>query len=339
MRLRSVGKLGVCFGAASLALAAPPAAAQLPDAKTLLGEVGLTPDQVSQVMSGQIVRGAITAASDRELVAALAFKVDRSPAELVAEMKAGLGNQVDPETLAWSLIPGSGSAADFAKLTLEPGTAVRAQAYLNAQPGGDLQLSAAEIASFRALAKTSPSNAAVEAAVRNALLVRVQAYQQKGLEGIAPYALPGGKQRSPADELRTATDASKALKKFVPQAVQMLNAYPDSKPPGTQETFRWTHFMAHGTPTVALVHHAFVPEGDAWVVVQRMFYVSGGFNAEQALAALVPTQGGTVVVYGNRTSTDQITGFGGGAKRSIGSKLLESQLEGLFQKARTTKAP
>jgi hypothetical protein len=29
-----------------------------------------------------------------------------------------------------------------------------------------------------------------------------------------------------------------------------------------------------------------------------------------------------------------VTGFGGSAKRSIGSKLLESQLEGIFGKAR-----
>ena len=43
-------------------------------------------------------------------------------------------------------------------------------------------------------------------------------------------------------------------------------------------------------------------------------------------------QKGTLVLYTNRTSTDQVTGFGGGTKRSIGSKLLDSQLEGLYQK-------
>ena len=76
-------------------------------------------------------------------------------------------------------------------------------------------------------------------------------------------------------------------------------------------------------------------DGNAYVVVQRMYYVSAGFNAEQAIAALVPVQGGTVMVYGNRTSTDQVTGWGGSAKRSIGSKLLESQLEALAGKVST----
>ena len=45
-----------------------------------------------------------------------------------------------------------------------------------------------------------------------------------------------------------------------------------------------------------------------------------------------------MVVYGNRTSTDQVEGWGGGAKRSIGSKLLESQLEALAGKVRRDRA-
>jgi hypothetical protein len=60
--------------------------------------------------------------------------------------------------------------------------------------------------------------------------------------------------------------------------------------------------------------------------------VSTGYNAEAAFAALLPADEGTVVVYGNHTSTDQVAGFGGGAKRSIGSKLLSSQLQEMSAK-------
>lgn len=62
----------------------------------------------------------------------------------------------------------------------------------------------------------------------------------------------------------------------------------------------------------------------------RQFYVSEGFNCEQAIAALLPAQGGTVVIYSNHTSTDQVEGFGGGAKRSIGRGMMAKQLEALF---------
>ena len=93
-------------------------------------------------------------------------------------------------------------------------------------------------------------------------------------------------------------------------------------------------FEAHGVPTIALTHVLLVPDGDAWLVVQRQFYVSAGYNVEQAVAAFLPSKGGTVVAYANRTSTDQITGFGSGTKRSIGSKILASQLETMFERAR-----
>ena len=36
------------------------------------------------------------------------------------------------------------------------------------------------------------------------------------------------------------------------------------------------------------------------------------------------------MVYVNRTSTDQVTGFGGSSKRAIGDRVLASQLKKLF---------
>jgi hypothetical protein len=323
MRTRS---LLVALGA--LFVLAAPAAAQIPDAPTLLSSLGFSQDQIQQVMNGQVVRGDMKAASERELVAAMAFLVKETPKAFVEKLKAGLAVKVDPQTQQSGVFSGAGSAADVAKLTLEPKASSRAQAYVKASPGGDLNLSAQEIATFNAL---QPNASAVTPAVQQQLLARMQAYQTKGLDGIAPYARSSG-TRSPAEEIRTMTKAAAALQRYVPNAYQMLLAYPKSKPAGTEEVFRWSQIDAHDVPTYTLTHALFVPDGDAYVVVQRMYYVSAGFNAEQAIAALVPVQGGTVMVYGNRTSTDQVAGWGGSAKRSIGSKLLESQLEELAGK-------
>jgi hypothetical protein len=317
---------------AALALGAP-ALAALPDAKTLFAAFGLNDGQIEQVKSGEMVRGAIQPASERELVAGLAFMVKTPPADLVADLESGLNTKVDDQTIASGVFTGDGSEADLAKLTLDAG---RAEAYVEAEPGGDLNLSAEEIAKFAAIGKPDP--AAVTKALHETLLARVRAYKAKGLAGIAPYALGGGKTRSPADELRTATQASKAVQKYAPAAYKMLLEYPNSKAPGAKEVYRWTYLKAHGVPTVTLTHGIYIPDGDSWLVVQRMFYVSSGFNAEQAVAALVPAEGGTAVIYGNRTSTDQITGFGGGTKRTLGSKVLAGQLEGLFEKGRSAAA-
>lgn len=332
--MRARGRLAaVAVSLIPMLVAAQPATAELPEAGALLAVLGLAPDEIAQVDAGQLVRLSVAPASDRELTAGLAFQVPLSPAQLVANSKKDLLDRVDPDTIAFGRITPPGSAADFAKLTLAPDAAKRAAQYVAAQPGGDLNLSADEIAAFRKLGSDA-APAAVEAQVRSALLARAQAYATKGLAGIAPYALAGGGTRSPAGELRTATAASKNLRQYAPAAFGLLETYPAGKPPGTEEILRWNQFDAHGVPTIALTQILIVPDGDAYVLVQRQFYVSTGYNAEQAVAALLPSKGGTVVVYGNRTSTDQITGFGGDTKRSLGSRILASQLESMFEKAR-----
>jgi hypothetical protein len=332
MSLRAL--IAACAACASLAwLGAPASAAELPEAGALLAELGLSPDEIAQVEAGKLVRHSVAPASERELTAGLAFQVPVPPAQLVASSKQDLLDRVDPNAMGFGRIAPPGSQADFTKLALEPDPAKRAAQYVSAEPGDGLNLSAEERAAFQQLGGAS-SPAAVEAQVRSALLARFQDYATQGLPGIAPYALAGGETRSPADELRTATAASKRLAEHAPAAFRYLQDYPSGKPPGAEEIFRWSQFEAHGVPTIALTHVMIVPDGDAYLVMQRQFYVSTGYNAEQAIAAFLPSQKGTVVVYGNRTSTDQITGFGGGTKRTLGSKVLASQLETMFERAR-----
>ena len=325
--------LAAALPGALLALAAPPVSAELPEAPALLAALGVSSGEIARIEAGELVRHSVAPASERELTAGLAFQVPAPPAKLVASSKQDLLDRVDPNSLGFGVVPLPGSPADFAKLTLAPDPAKRAQQYGSATPGGDLNLSAEEIAAFQQLG-AGATPAAVEAELRRMLLARVQAYAAKGLAGIAPYAHADGKTRSPADELRTATAASKGLEKYAPAAFRLLQTYPNGKPPGTDEIFRWSQFEAHGVPTIALTHVLIVPDGEAVLVLQRQFYVSTGYNAEQAVAAFLPSKQGSVVVYANRTSTDQITGFGGGTKRSLGSKVLASQLETMFERAR-----
>jgi hypothetical protein len=329
----------IARGALALALAVTlgrPAAAQLPDAETFLEDLGFSADQIAQAKAGSFVEGTIQASNERELVAALAFLVQTSPTDLVNQLRQGLLDRVDPNTIAFAVIEGAPSPASFAKLSLQPDAEKRAKAYADAGPDGDLNVSAQEIAAFDALG-SAPTPAAVEGAVKSALMARLQAYQAQGLAGIAPYARSGGKTRSAADDLRSATTATKKLQTLVPNAFQALLAYPSAKPAGLEEIFDWSHYQAHGVPTIALTHTLFIPEGQAWVVAQRQFYVSGGYNCEQSISGFLPMQQGTLVVYTNRTSTDQVTGFGGSAKRAIGSKLLASQLEALYGKVQAAE--
>jgi hypothetical protein len=318
---------------ALVAALSQPAAAQLPDAATFLAEIGFNKDQIARVEAGGFVDVDIQPSTPREIVAAFAFLVKESPTDLVNQLRAGRVGETDPNMVASEEISGAPTPGHFAKLTLQPDATKRTQAYLGARPGDALNLSSEEIAAFRELGSGAGA-AAVEQAIRSALLARLQAYQSQGLAGIAPYARASGGPRSPGDELRSATQATRRLQQMVPKAHDFLVDYPASRPPGTEESFRWSNMIANGTPTIALLHSVYVPDGDSWVAAQRQFYVSTGYNSEQGIAALLPMKTGTLVVYTNRTSTDQVTGLGGGAKRSIGSRLLDSQLKALYQKVR-----
>lgn len=308
------------------------AGADLPATATLLTDLGLSGDEIAQVEAGQLIRRDVPTASDRELTTGIVYEVPLPPTQLIQNSERDLMDAVDATMISHGTLSNPAAAADLASLKLEPKAEERAKAYVEAKPGGDLYLSKAEMASFNALGRGA-STATVEAAVRAALLARVQAYQKRGLAGIAPYSFGDGVERSAAAELETATKAAQKLEEYAPAAYRYLLSYPEGKPAGTREIFRWSQFEAHGVPTITLTHLVLIPDGAAWIAAKRQFYVSGGYNAEQGIAAFVPTKAGTVMIYANRTSTDQVTGWGGGAKRSIGSRLLASQLEDIFEKA------
>lgn len=316
--------LALCF------LATTPALAQLPPAAEILSGLGYTADEIAGVEGGRIADKAPDPSTEREITAGFAFRLAATPAKAIAEIRTKLIGDLNPDTISSGTIALPATAGDFAGLSLTPQTADRTSAYAGASAGSDLNLSTEEIAAFAALGK-SATTAAVEQQLRASLLARVQAYQTKGLEGIASYDR-GGSFRDVAGDLRSATVAAKGFAKYAPESRRLAVEYPKGKPAGLEELFRWVQFEAHGVPTIVLVHSMVIPDGDGFVVVQRQFYVSEGFNCEEAVAAFLPVEDGTVVVYGNRTSTDQVTGFGGSAKRSIGSKLLASQLRDMFAK-------
>ncbi|MEW5739919.1 MAG: hypothetical protein AB1938_13385 [Myxococcota bacterium] len=313
--------VAVLCGVSSLAWA------QAPAAEAVLTGLGFSADEVAQVKAGKLVSRDSKGVTERDLTTAFAFFLKKPPADALKDFKAGVMLKVDPNTLGSGVLGADATVDAFAKLTLQPDAEKRVKKYQAAKGGDALNLSTEEIAAFQ---KASDA-AAVEAQVKAALLARYQAYRAKGLDGIAPYDREGS-QRAVSDELKAFTKAHDGLEKYAPKAWAAMLGFPGSKVEGADSVFRWVHLKAHDVPTLALVHGLAIPDGDAWMVMQRQFYVSEGFNCEQAIAALLPAEGGTVVVYANHTSTDQVTGFGGGARRAIGTKLMAGEVQGLFEK-------
>ncbi len=312
---------------AGLVLAgASPAAAVSPLDEVLLG-VGFDASETAKIRRGELVRGATKSTSERELAVRFAFLV-KAPASQMREMfTRSRDYDYDPSVTAFAAIRGEGSLPDFARLHLDPNPDSMAAAYLKAKPGSEFNLSREEIAAFNALKKgEGGARERVERLGREMLLARFRAYRQKGLDGIAPYARAGGRDYQPGEALRRRTERSKVFAKEVPSLHRALLLYPKSLPKGLEERFYWVNFRIDDKPTMALVHRMDLMEGDVYAFAERHFFVSRSHNSVQAVGGAFPVEGGSVVLYVNRTSTDQVGGFGGSTKRALGARVMASQI-------------
>lgn len=311
-------------------LLAEPGAAHAIGPQTALDALRFPRDTITRVEAGQFVEVALPTRSDRDLNVGIAFLVAKqSPAVLartVREEKRVL--HADPNLIAYGDFEGEGTAAELNGLRLTP---PQLKAFAHAARGEDLNLSFDEIAALQAAGGDAH---AVENAVHALLLARYRAYRSNGLAGIAPYARAAS-ATSASDDLAAVNRGARAAQVLSTKLYDLLDHYPDDLPPDFAENHYWVQFRAHGEDTVALEHVFQATFDQTVVLVQRQYYVSTGYNATQAIAAFVRVVGGTLVIYTNHTSTDQVAGFGGGAKRGIGRTLMAGQLEQVFQTTRT----
>jgi hypothetical protein len=307
-------------------------AVALPTLDELMAGFDFSKDDVQKVRNGELVKTTAKETSERELAAVMVFLVKAPVQELLASLKSGPNKRNDPQVQAVSEISAEGTFVDPKVVTLQPGGDKETKRYLSAEPGDTLNLSAAEIASFAALKGAAQPQ--VEDAVRQMLLARYQAYRSQGLAGIAPYARGKDKQSQPADDLRRATEAAKGLKKYAAAFYDVLMNYPRGLPAEVKQRFFCIRYAMNGRPVFALRHRLAMPLEDAYVVADRDFYVSHDYNDTQAVGALLPVDNGTVIVYLNRTTTDQLGGFGASAKQAIGRNMMAKQISDIFEKAR-----
>jgi len=300
-----------------------------PTADQILTDAGLSADDKQSVLSGQFVNVSVGGVSDRDLAFAIAFMVKASPEALSKQIVGGQLVTADAQVKAYGPLSGAGSLTDFAKLSI---TGDEAKALTGAQAGEALNLSTAEIAAFKALA--GGTTQAVQEQLRRMLLARYQAYRASGLSGIAAYDRGNGRASDTASDLRKAAEATKGLQKYLPAFQKVLLNYPQATLPGMQESFFWLKSLIEGKTTYVLTHVLVASDGTARAVVRREYYASTGYNAEQSVAGFLPVKGGSVVISTSHAFTDQVTGFGGSMKRSIGSKIMASKMKEIYEAGR-----
>lgn len=164
---------------------------------------------------------------------------------------------------------------------------------------------------------------------RPELLRRYNAYRQRGLAGIEPH----GRAR-PGDELTGALQEAELLAKFFPEFHRALRLYPDAQPKDARQRFFWINQKVENRPTMILSHRTYIVRPEGAFMAERQFYVEQSYNSLFLLAGVMPVEGGTVVLYSNHTSTDQVAGIGSGLRHSIGRKQMRDEIVKSFEQIR-----
>jgi hypothetical protein len=312
------------------AVLSPQATLAKPLAREILAETPFNQGQIQSVLDGKLVTSDVVEVSKRELGGAVACLVPpgrkgslefaRNNRVTMPDEYKDTAGSIDPEDIEGSL----------AALNLG-GSEREARRYLEIEPGFDINLSKEEIAAFRALAPAKGEElAAVEAKLREVFAQRIRSYRARGLDGIAPFARGDEKAKggSPAGDLRRATDAAGAFRKLMPEYYEALLAYPTkANAPNGREFLFWSRIQVLGRPVFMLHQRLTAAAEHAEIIVERQFYASHFLNVGQALIGLLPVQEGTLAFYVNRTWVDKWHGFGTGAKRAIGKKIVRDVIK------------
>ena len=113
----------------------------------------------------------------------------------------------------------------------------------------------------------------------------------------------------------------------------VLLGYPKATAAQMRESFFWAKSSIEGKATYILTHLMATPDGAAYALARRQYYASTSYNGEQSVAGFLPFSDGTVVVLASHVFTDQVAGFGGSMKRSIGSSVMARKMREISKRA------
>jgi hypothetical protein len=303
-------------------LTAASAAAEMRSPVEVAKQLGMSDEAIERVKKGEVVVEELEASSDKDLSIALVARIDAPLEEIYEFLHSGRLVEISTVTLSAGEI--DPSTFSMAELEL-PDDVLQS---LVDDPADTFHMSEEEAASVTAAA--AQGKAQVLAAYRSVLSARAKAYWEKGIAGITPYA---GKDRSPAVDLGHANDADR---KFIrnPAVLAELDAIPSKSSANARHSLSWSIEKGRDQAAPVLNHRILYAENDGEVAIQRRFYSAYDYDALQIVAGILPAADRRCVAfYLNHTYTSQVAGFGGGAKRAIGRKLMQKELIAEMERA------
>ena len=169
---------------------------------------------------------------------------------------------------------------------------------------------------------------------REILRARYETYLKSGLDGIPPYE-DGRDSFSLAEHFRLVNGYWNAwLPKVLPEYERELSLAPGEIDPAVEQVFLLVRKTVGDRPLYSLVHRFGRVSGDLIAAVHREFFVSGAFGGMQIVFIGISHEGGTLLLMGTDTFTEQVTGFGSGMKHNVGRNLMNDVMRGMLLELR-----
>lgn len=316
-------------------------------ADRLFRDLGFTAQEREQLRRGEIVSHGVKELSDKELAITVAVLVPRPLEELLEFARSGREFEINRDILSHGSLDATAAGGDgpdpLRNVTFSHAEAEEIRGLLEAGPGSRFNLSAAELARLADLrGRFQPKGCgqdpacvgAVAAEFRDLMRDRLRSYRERGLDGIAPYARPGGGSSNPAEELRRATESARILAERYPAVFDAFLNYPRGDQTGIENHFLWIKQVVQDRPTLILAHRVLCIRDGMAFAAERQFYVGQSYNSLQILYGLIPSGAQTLVFYVNRTSTDQVAGFMTSTRHGMGRRIMEQEIRRHFEQLR-----
>jgi hypothetical protein len=308
------------------------------DARSLLELAGFDEGQLAELRAGQVVVG--EPAGDIPLDVN-EFDVFSGFGIVIKADTATVANVLGRAEWAGAGIPGAVALfiegeSEFPPVTFDDGDSEEVSRIL---AGDDkVNLSKAELRALNNLGLTSryDSNelARFNAGFREMLRVRYENYLKRGPDSIPPYQ-DGRDSWSPAEHFRQVNSYWNAwLPKVIPEYANELSLAPGEIDPVVYQEFLLVRKTVGDRPIYSLAHRFGRVTDNVIAAVHREFFVAGAYFATQIVFLGVPYEGGTLLLLGNDTFTEQVAGFGSGLKHGVGRDVLDDVMRGMLMELR-----
>lgn len=308
-----------------------------------INELGFETTHKADLESGKIISVGLPnfERQPTELTVGAAMMLVRRPLATVSRALMGEDTfRVNTEILDFDVI-GDGNLSReeidgiFRKIGYTEAENEESKKLLTARPGEQFNLNEDEIDKFRSLkAVDGRVYEEVSGALADMLKQRFLGYLAGGLAAVKPYARSGGRLASPQQELTTAFETLKLVKRHFPTFYTSLTGFPAQVPADTENRFHWVKRVADKRPAFVLAHRMVERKSDYTAAMDLQFYVQHSYNSMLTLAACVPVEKGTLVLSAIHVYTDQVTGFASDVKKEIGRKRVSQAMTEYFRQMR-----